>query len=436
MSLRGIRCTDSTGFVRGRNAGRVKVATLLSLAAFSIFMLITTGVQQTTAVDCGCSFCHSGNLQHAATCNETTCMTCHPNKLPMNHPTGPRTPLTGDLSSVEGINTACSICHMLPGTSHPFGINLYPNNPNSYPDVDAVCGQCHAGSGTPTPGIVQFTPGQLSVYAENIHNTIPRTASFTWALGTASKQVTFDASASACASAPCTYNWNFGDGTIGSGVTTSRIYPAAASYLVVVKVTDSAGGRTMSPVRTVTAVSTNTAPTAVKLPPVVSGMTVTVSDRSYDAEDAPGMMTVTVNCGNGTVKTGPDNTDLVCTYSTAGSYTVRHSVTDTEGLSSSSANVAVTIAAPRFTVSGKLTKQDGTPIAGGTLYLQLAGVNKYVAVSAATTGNFTFTNVLPDTYTVRAIKTGYTFTTPAESIPSPVVVGSSNVTGVVVKSIE
>ena len=83
-----------------------------------------------------------------------------------------------------------------------------------------------------------------------------------------------------------------------------------------------------------------------------------------------------------------------------------------------------------------LTKQDGTPIAGGTLYLQLAGVNKYVAVSEATTGNFTFTNVLPGTYTVKAVKTGLTFTLPAQSTPSPIVVGSSDVTGVVVKSIQ
>ena len=73
---------------------------------------------------------------------------------------------------------------------------------------------------------------------------------------------------------------------------------------------------------------------------------------------------------------------------------------------------------------------------GGYLYLQLAGVSKYVAISAATTGNFTFTNVVPGIYTVKATKAGLTFTVPAESVPAPIVVGSSNVTGVVVKSIQ
>ena len=438
MLLRGKRFTESISLGRGRNAGRVKVATILLLAAFSLLVLITTSVQQTIAVDCGCSFCHKGDLQHSSTCNETTCETCHPNKLPMNHPTGDGTPLTGDLTSVQGINTACSICHMLPGTSHPYRINLYPNVPNSYPDVDAVCGQCHGGSGAATPGIIPLTPGELSVHAENIHYLIPITASFVWTLGTANNQVNFDASASACTSAPCAYGWNFGDGTTGAGATTSRTYAKAGDYLVVVKVTDNTGAQTISPIHQVTAVSSNTAPTAIMLTPVVSGMTATVSDRSTDAQDAPGAMTVTVNCGNSIVITGPDHTDFVCTYTTAGTYIIKHSVMDTGGLGSSSPNASVTVgsSSSRYSVSGTLTKQDGTPIGGGYLYLQLAGVNKYLALSAATTGTFTFSNVVPGTYTVKATKTGLTFTTPAESIPSPIVVGSSNITGVIVKSVQ
>ncbi len=438
MSLLGKKCTEDISFGKGRNAGRVKVAALLLLAAFSLLILITTSAQQAIAVGCGCSFCHEGDLQHSTTCNETTCETCHHNKLPMVHPTGDRTPLAGDLTSVQGINTACSICHMLPGTSHPFRINIYPKVPNGYPDVDPVCGQCHGGSGAATPGIIQFTPGELSVHAENIHYLIPITASFVWTLGTANNQINFDATASACSNAPCAYDWNFGDGTTGVGATTSRKYASAGGYLVVVKVTDNTGAQTISPIRTVSAISTNTAPTAVMLAPVVSGMTVTISDRSTDAQDAPGEMTVTVNCGNSTVITGPDNTDFVCTYTTAGTYIIKHSVKDTGGLGAMSDNVSVNVgsSSSRYSVSGTLTKQDGTPIAGGYLYLQLAGVNKYIAVSAATTGKFTFGSVAPGTYTMKATKSGFTFTTPAESVPASIVVGSSNVAGVVVKAIQ
>jgi hypothetical protein len=174
------------------------------------------------------------------------------------------------------------------------------------------------------------------------------------------------------------------------------------------------------------------------LTPVVSGMTVTISDRSTDAQDPPGAMTVTVNCGNSTVITGPDHTDFVCTYTTAGTYIIKHSVKDTGGLGASSPNASVTVgsSSSRYSVSGTLTKQDGTPIGSGYIYLQLAGVNKYVAISSATTGTFTINNVLSGTYTVVATKTGLTFTNPAQSIPSPIVVGSSNITGVIVKSVQ
>ena len=242
----------------------------------------------------------------------------------------------------------------------------------------------------------------------------------------------------ACSSTLCQYSidggttWVSTSGTVIGGSVRVRLNSASTGSTTTTATLNIGG---ISGIFRVTTI--NTAPTAAKLAPVVTGMTVTVSDRSTDAEDAPGTMTVTVNCGNSTVKTGPDNTDLVCTYTTAGTYIIRHSVKDTGGLRSSSANVSATIAgSARYNVSGTLTKQDGTPIAGGTLFLQVGTQAKYVAVSAATTGNFTFTNVLPGSYTVKAIKTGLTFTLPAQSVPAPIVVGSSNVTGVVVKSIQ
>ncbi|MFZ2199009.1 MAG: DUF2012 domain-containing protein [Thermodesulfovibrionales bacterium] len=410
---------------RGRiGIGEILIASLLLL----LFMAPVAG-----AVDLVCSDCHVQDA-HNTSCNTTTCATCHPNQLPMKHPIGPNTPLSGDLTTVEGIMAACSSCHMTPGATHPYGINLDTVVPNSYPDVAIVCGQCHGGSG---PGIVKFTSGQLSVYATDIHYTLSQTASFTWALdATVSYKVNFDASASACIAGPCTYSWNFGDGTIvSSAATTSHLYPASGSYPVIVKITDSSAGVIISPAMSVTAVSRNTAPVAVMTYTQV-GSNVTVHDASTDAQDPVGTMDVTVSCGNGTVKTGKDHADFLCSYSTAGTYYIRQNVMDSGGLGASSGPYPVTISSlTRYIVSGTLTKQGGTPIAGATLYLQVGTSSKYVAVSK-TDGTFTFTNVASGSYTVKAIKSGLTFTNPAESVPSPIIVESSNVTGVFVRSVQ
>jgi predicted CXXCH cytochrome family protein len=423
----------------------------------------------TLANNAGCTGCHDPHagavdpleldMTSSFTQMKAMCANCHSGQAAsINHPSGQKTPmdkLVPGNNVAKATQFACVTCHMGQNTAHVFRINpaadYSTGNATGYgtkydddgymavaSDVNIACGQCHGGNGDPKPGIIKFSRAQLSAFAENMHNTIPRTASFTWALGAGSNQVDFDASASVCASTPCSYDWNFGDGTTGTGVTTSRTYAAAGKYLVLVKVTDNTGAQTMSPIRQISVVSQNTAPTAIKAAPVVSGMSVQITDQSTDNEDAQSALAVTVLCGNSTVATGAGGTTLTCNYTTAGSYTIRHSVKDTGGLGNSSANVTVSVggSASRQTVSGTLTKQDGSPVSGGTLYLQVGTQAKYVAVSQATTGNFTFTNVLPGTYTIRVIKGGLTFTNPAESDPASIVVSDTPVTGVVVKSIQ
>jgi PKD repeat protein len=342
----------------------------------------------------------------------TNCAACHTMTMAtLNHPTGAATPAT------------CTTCHT---TQHQSALN-----------VDVACGQCHGGSGAAQPGIVQFTTSQLSVLATNMHGSASRTASFTWALGAADKEVVFDASATDCdpvttgVQACASYSWNFGDGTTGTGVTTSHTYASAGNYLAVLTVTDGLGNVTLSPITSVAAVSTNTPPTASKSAPVVTGMTVSVTDTSTDAQDAQGALAVTVNCGNGTIATGAGGSTLVCTYTSTGTYTIRHSVKDTGGKGSLSAPVSVNVNATKYRVSGTITKQDGTPIPYATLKLKLGGVIKYSGTSSST-GTFAFGAVLPGSYTVTATKTGLTFADPAATVD----VVAAPVAGVVVKSNE
>src|SRR5436190_9384616 len=58
-----------------------------------------------------------------------------------------------------------------------------------------------------------------------------------------SQPVLFDASASSSAAANpiAGYSWNFGDGTFGSGITTSHAYGLPRSYVVTLTVTDDSG---------------------------------------------------------------------------------------------------------------------------------------------------------------------------------------------------
>ena len=381
---------------------------------------------------------------------EEGCLDCHStvkgSTQPIdfiNHPNGEGTPM----GSVEIPSDGCAICHM-PGGRHLFRIttdtNYTTTQPTAFPlkpdgtFTEAVwiglkesCGQCHGHTA------VTLTKDEYQARAINIHGT--RTATFTWAPdATIDKKVNFDASTSTCQTAPCTYAWTFGDGSVGTGVTTSRTYASAGNYVASVTVTDSAAKVVTSPAQTVQAISTNTAPTASKdTPPVLTATTATIHDTSTDAQDASGTMTATLICGNNTLTTGPDNSDLVCTYTTAGTYTIKHSVKDSGGLGSSSANVQVVIAGPaKTTVSGKLTRQDGTtPIPYAILNLQVGGVTKYTTTSQATTGNFNFTNVVSGTYTVKAVKAPNTFTLPAEPTDvTPIVVSGTPITGQVIRS--
>ena len=78
---------------------------------------------------------------------------------------------------------------------------------------------------------------------------------------------------------------------------------------------------------------TNTAPTAaMAASPAVAGYSVTFVDKSTDAEDPQRRLRIAVNWGDGTLETGFVGTTFMHTYPDAGTYTIRHKVTDTGGL--------------------------------------------------------------------------------------------------------
>ena len=144
-------------------------------------------------------------------------------------------------------------------------------------------------------------------------------------------------------SGTCTYSWEFGDGSLASGLTTSHVYAAAGMYSVTLTVEDTQYGFKPETTSMVEAKTVNTPPAASKTSVTVSNMTASFRDTSTDAEDAQADLAVMVNWGDGTTTAGSGGGLFTKTYSAGGSYVIRHSVTDTGGLTSSSPNTTATI---------------------------------------------------------------------------------------------
>jgi PKD repeat protein len=170
------------------------------------------------------------------------------------------------------------------------------------------------------------------------------TASFTAA--TTGLTVNVDGSASTDPDGSiASYAWNFGDGTTGSGATTSKTYTAAGTYTVTLTVTDDRGA-TASTTRQVTVTApANQAPTA-SFTTAVQGLTVSV-DGSGSTDPDGTVASYAWNFGDGTTATGRTASR---TYTAAGTYTVRLTVTDNGGATGTTTR-EVTVTAPAANVA-------------------------------------------------------------------------------------
>jgi PKD repeat protein len=148
--------------------------------------------------------------------------------------------------------------------------------------------------------------------------------------------VALDASASSDADGTlATYAWDFGDGTTGTGSTTSHSYATSGGYDVSLTVTDDRGGATTLTKRVT--VAANQAPVA-RLSTSVNRLAVAVDgSASTDADGA--VATYAWNFGDGSTDTGRTASH---TYAADGTYTVRLTVTDGQG-ASDSATASVTV---------------------------------------------------------------------------------------------
>lgn len=136
MILRQRRWKGNFGLFKGRNAGAAKLAILLSFTAFFLFLILTAGVQKSTAADCDCNFCHAD--MHGP--GWQGCATCHGNPpatgshithfgITSNYQKYGDTSITKDFASFSsGYGMSCGNCHPLDNTQHRNGtvnVELY-----------------------------------------------------------------------------------------------------------------------------------------------------------------------------------------------------------------------------------------------------------------------------------------------------------------------
>jgi chitodextrinase len=154
---------------------------------------------------------------------------------------------------------------------------------------------------------------------------------FSPSLPTDSQPVLFDASASTSAAGnPIVgYSWNFGDGRVGSGVTTSHAYATAGTYIVQLTISD-AYGRTAQASSSVTVGAAVNPTAAFSISPADPLVNQPVNFNAAASRAAPGR-TITKyewDFGDGTFGTGQITSHV---YSLPRAYVVILTVTDDTG---------------------------------------------------------------------------------------------------------
>ena len=144
--------------------------------------------------------------------------------------------------------------------------------------------------------------------------------------------VSFDASGSSGDNAIVSYDWDYGDGIMGNGITSTHTYTAVGNFTTVLTITDSAGLTDTENILITVEAPLNSAPTAVANATPQNGETpLEVSFDGSGSTDDNGIFSYSWNFGDGSaIETGAV---ISHTYTNEGTYDAILTVTDAEGLS-------------------------------------------------------------------------------------------------------
>ncbi len=207
---------------------------------------------------------------------------------------------------------------------------------------------------TDTAGYATSTTKSVSVGAPSAKLTV------TPSVGAVPLGVTADASASTDPIGIATYTFNFGDGTIlppQGAPTAAHTFAAAGGYWVTVTATDSAGATSSASVEVFAVTPPNA---ALSVSPNVGAVPLAVTaDASASTPGTNPVASYTFDFGDGTAQVGPKvGATAQHTYTGTGNYTVKVTVTDTQGVSSTATAAVQSVTPP----SARVTV---TPPSGG-----------------------------------------------------------------------
>ena len=179
-----------------------------------------------------------------------------------------------------------------------------------------------------------------------------------------------------------TWSWNFGDGTTGTGTTASHAYNTDGNYTVTLTVVDARGATSQPVSRNITVGSGTNPPTASFTYNPMDGGTapLSVNFASTSSGERP-IATWDWDWGDGTPHGTTESPTHI--FASAGTYTVRLTVTDTGGLTAST-TVSITVTPLNCDTTGGSFRNPGTNAVANDI--RVNGGNNKVTDTA-----FTFT---------------------------------------------